>query len=75
MNALGNTFFVAADYVGQSVLTEAMRGAMNNGIADLTATVNDVLGVVVPAALILICIGRGATFALSKIRGLLGWAQ
>lgn len=65
----------AAGSTGTSVLTEGMKTALTDGIADLTATVNDVIGVIIPAAIILICINAGCNFALGKIRGLLGWAQ
>lgn len=73
---LFNTFaLVAGEATGTSVLTESMKAAMNLGIANLTATVNDVLAVIIPAALVLIAINAGCNFALGKIRGLLGWAQ
>lgn len=73
---LFNTFaLVAGEATGTSVLTDSMKAAMNLGIANLTATVNDVLAVIIPAALVLIAINAGCNFALGKIRGLLGWAQ
>ena len=74
---LNNLWMVAGTVTpaGTSVLTDAMKTAMESGIANLTATFNDVLGVVIPAALVLICINAGANFALGKIRGLMGWAQ
>lgn len=75
MTILDNMILAAGSTTGTSVLTEGMKTAMNTGIADLTATFNDVIGVIVPAALVLIAINAGVNFALGKIRGLMGWAQ
>lgn len=75
---LSNFLFVAGEATGAtgtSVLTESMKTAMSTGIADLTATFNDVLGVIIPAAIVLIAINAGCNFALGKIKGLMGWAQ
>lgn len=79
MNMLDNAIIAVSNGLaaisGTSVLTEGMKTAMGSGIADLTATVNDVLGVVIPAAMVLIALNGGVNFALGKLRGLLGWAQ
>lgn len=72
---LDNLVIGATTGVGSSVLTDGMKTALTDGIANLTATVDDVLLVIIPAAIVLICINSGANFALGKIRGLLGWAQ
>lgn len=60
---------------GTSVITEAMKTSMQSGIDNLLATFNDVIGIIIPAAIIMICINAGVNFALGKIRGLIGWAQ
>lgn len=65
----------AAAGSGTSVLTEGMKTAMSTGISDMSATVTDVLGVIIPAAMVLIALNGGVNFALGKLRGLLGWAQ
>lgn len=73
---LQNLTFIAGEAtVGKTVLTDAMTKAINQGIADLTVTFNDVLAIVIPAAIVLIAVNAGANFALGKIRGLMGWAQ
>ena len=75
MIAISNAAATSGASGGTSVFTEGMKTALTDGISDLTATVNDVIGVIIPAAIILICINAGCNFALGKIRGLLGWAQ
>lgn len=73
---LNNLVFLAGTAgTGSSVITEGLKTAMQGGIDNLIATFNDVIGIIIPAAIIMICINAGVNFALGKIRGLIGWAQ
>lgn len=73
---LGKLSFLALTTTGgTSIITETMKQSMQGGIDNLIATFNDVIGLIIPAAIIMICISAGVGFALSKIRGLIGWAQ
>lgn len=74
VNNMNNLILVAAT-AGTSVIDGAIKTAMEGGLDNLTATFNDVIGLVIPCAIGLIGISSGVNFALGKIRGLLGWAQ
>lgn len=56
------------------MLSENIMTLISQGFTDLQSTVTQVLSVSIPAAVGIICLGAGANFALSKLRGVLGWA-
>ena len=77
MNLQTLTFLAgtADPIVGQTVLNETMKTAISQAIANLSATVSDVLLIAVPAIAGIIALSVGANFALSKIRSLGSWAS
>lgn len=56
------------------MLDETTMSLVTQGFSDLKTTVTQVLSVSVPAIVGIICLSRGANFALSKLSGVLGWA-
>lgn len=56
------------------MLSEEILGLITTAFADMKSTVTQVLGVAVPAIVGIICISSGVNYALSKVRGVLGWA-
>lgn len=56
------------------MLDEAMLAVVTQAFSDMKSTVSQVLTVAIPATVAIICLGAGANYALSKIRGVLGWA-
>lgn len=69
------TFLAGTGTTGVSVLNETMKTAIEQAIANLSATVSDVLLISVPAIAGIIALGVGVNFALSKIRSLGSWAS
>lgn len=57
-----------------AMLDEATLKLVTDGFADMKSTVGQVLTVAIPAIIGIICLSRGANYALSKISGVLGWA-
>lgn len=66
---------LAADYVGQSVLTDTIKTAVSNGVADLMATVTDAVGLTTPTIIGAIALTGGVAFVISKVRSVLSWAS
>lgn len=60
---------------GTSVLNATMKTAVETGINDLVATVDDVLLITVPAIIGVIALSAGVNFAMSKVRGITSWAS
>lgn len=60
---------------GTSVITETMKTAISGGMADLFATVQDVLSVSVPASIFMIALTAGVSYALRKVGGVISKAQ
>ncbi len=56
------------------MLSDAMMTLISGAFDDLSSTVTQVLTVSVPAIVGIICLTAGVNFALSKVRGVLGWA-
>lgn len=56
------------------MLSDAMMTLISGAFDDLSSTVTQVLTVAVPAIVGIICLTAGVNFALSKVRGVLGWA-
>lgn len=56
------------------MLSEDMMTLISGAFTDLESTVTQVLTVAVPAIVAIICLTAGINFALSKVRGVLGWA-
>lgn len=74
MNA---TLLIAAASTGVSVLTNNadIKTAIETGIANLSATVSDVLLIAVPAVVGVIALTAGVNFAMSKVRSVASWAS
>lgn len=62
------------EVTGTGVLTAETLQLIQQGFADLGATVKQVLSVAIPSAVGVIGISAGANYALGKLRGILGWA-
>lgn len=62
------------EVVGTGVLSSDTLQLVTQGFADMKATVTQVLTVAIPATIAIICVSAGANYALSKVRGVLGWA-
>lgn len=58
-----------------SVLTDAVKGAITSGVASLSATVSDVILIVVPATIGVIALTAGVNYALRKIRSVISSAS
>ena len=58
-----------------SVLTDAMRTTITNGMTSLSDTVSDVLLIAVPVIVGVIALGAGVNFAMSKVRSVASWAS
>lgn len=68
----GTAIVVAA---GTSAITEAMKATIQSGFDTMTATVTDVVGISVVAAVAVICLTAGVNYALKKIRGVMSKAS
>lgn len=56
------------------MLDEATLKLVTDGFGDMKSTVSQVLTVAVPATIAIICLSSGVSYALQKVRGVLGWA-
>ena len=56
------------------MLDEAIVTIITKAFSDLSGTVTQVLTIAIPATVGIICLSAGVNYALSKIRGVLGWA-
>lgn len=65
---------VAADPTGASLLTEAVKAAINSGLANMSATVSDVILIVIPVAISIIALTAGVKYALKKVKGVISQA-
>ena len=72
---MGKLAVLASSYTGTSVLTDAVKTAVSNGIADLSATVSDVILLAVPATIGVIALTAGVNYALRKVRGVIAKAS
>lgn len=70
-----NILLTGDTYEGVSVLTEGIRTAISNGMADLAATVDDVVLLSVGCVVGVIALTAGVNFAISKIRSIASWAS
>lgn len=66
---------LTGEYQGVSVLTEAIKEAVNHGMLDLSATVSDVVLIAVPVVIGVIALTAGVNFAISKVRSVASWAS
>lgn len=62
-------------YVGRSVLTEAIKTQVSNGIADMTATVTELVGLSVPAAIVVGGLTAGVKYAIKTVKGVIANAS
>lgn len=60
---------------GTSVLTDTVKSAISSGISDMSATVSDVILLVIPATIGVIALTAGVNYALRKIRGVISKAS
>lgn len=58
-----------------SVLDTTLKGVIQSGFDSMTATVTDVVGIAVVAAVSVVCLTAGVNFALKKIRGVISKAS
>lgn len=65
---------VAADPTGASLLTEGVKTAINSGLANMSATVSDVILIVIPVAISIIALTAGVKYALKKVKGVISQA-
>ena len=56
------------------MLDEATLKLITDGFADMKSTVSQVLTVAIPAIIGIICLSRGAGYAMKKVSSVLGWA-
>lgn len=54
---------------GSSVLTEGMKTAISQGVANLAATVTDVLIVTIPATIGIMALSAGSKYAIKAVKG------
>lgn len=67
--------FLSAGAGASSVLDTTLKGIIQNGFDTMTATVTDVVGIAVVAAVSVVCLTAGVNFALKKIRGVISKAS
>ena len=65
---------ILAAQAATGVLNEAMTSAISSGFSDLSATVTQVLLIVVPSSVSIISLSSGVNYALKKVRGVLHMA-
>lgn len=65
--AMGAVMPVAA--AGTSVLTDNIKTSIQNGIANLQATVSDAIAITIGATVGVIALTAGVSYALKKIKG------
>lgn len=57
-----------------SVLTDEVKTAINAGLDSLSATVSDVVMLVIPVSITIIALTAGVRYALKKVRGVISQA-
>lgn len=57
-----------------SVLTDEVKTAINTGLDSLSATVSDVVMLVIPVSITIIALTAGVRYALKKVRGVISQA-
>lgn len=72
---MGTQLLIAEAAAGSSVLTESLKTAIQTGIANLQATVTDVIGITIAASVAVIALTAGVNYALKKIRGVIAKAS
>lgn len=66
---------LAADATGaKSLLTDAVKAAINSGLANMSATVSDVILIVVPVTISIIALTAGVKYALKKVKSVISQA-
>lgn len=60
---------------GASVLTDGVKKAIENGLANLNATASDVILLVIPVTIGVIALSAGINYAIKKIKGVLSKAS
>lgn len=60
---------------GTSVLDQATKTAITGGLADLGATVTDVVAITIPVAISVIALTAGVKYALKKVKGVINQAS
>lgn len=66
---------LASAATGTSVISDAMKTALEQGFQNLLATVNDVMGISVPVAITAIALVAGISFGLKQLKGVLSKAS
>ena len=66
---------LAEAYVGKSLLDSSLKTAFQQGLADVTVTHSEALGLVIPTALGIVIASAAANFVLGKVKGVFGWAS
>lgn len=56
------------------MLDDPTVAIITKAFSDMQGTVTQVIGIAVPVTVGVICLSAGVNYALSKIRGVLGWA-
>lgn len=66
---------LATAYTGKSLISDTLKTAFSNGLADVTATHAEALELVIPVALGIVVASAAANFVLGKVKGVFGWAS
>lgn len=60
---------------GTSLITDAIKASVNSGLADMSATVSDVILLVIPTTIAIIALTAGVRYALRKVKGVMSAAS
>lgn len=71
---MNDIFVLMEDAAGTGLLDSTTVGLLTSGVADVKETVKQIIGIIVPAALSVALLARGAMYAIRKVAGLLSWA-
>ena len=59
---------------GTSLITESIKTAIESGLANMSATVSDVILITIPVTIGIIALTAGVKFALKKVKGVISSA-
>ena len=62
-------------YVAQSVITDAIKTQVVNGIADMQATVTELVGLSIPATIVVVGLTAGVKYAIKTVKGVIANAS
>ncbi len=65
---------ILAASTGTSLITDSIKTAIESGLANMSATVSDVILLTIPVTVGIIALTAGVSFALKKVKGVMSQA-